>query len=129
MNIYVICPVRNQSTEQGFHLEKYIKTLEDNGNTVFYPMRDAPQSSKTGYEIVEAELQAIKEADEIHVCWDINSKGSHFDLGMCYALNKIIKMVHLFTPDGNEKSYVKTIEKYMADKNNTKTCDKTPKGN
>lgn len=111
MNIYIICPVRNQTSEQGIDIEKYIKELEKK-HTVFYPKRDAPQESETGYEIVESELNAIKEADEIHVFWDINSKGSHFDLGMCYSLNKKIIMKHLFNPDGQEKSYVKVIEKY-----------------
>jgi hypothetical protein len=110
MLIYIICPVRNQTNNQSINIEKYVKELEKENHSVFYPKRDAPQESKTGYEIVESELNAIKKADEIHVFWDINSKGSHFDLGMCYALNKRIIIKHLFTPDCEEKSYVKVIK-------------------
>ena len=112
MKIYVICPVRNQTKNQGIDIENYILKLEKNKHSVFYPKRDAPQENETGYEIVESELKAIKEADEIHVFWDINSKGSHFDLGMCYALNKKIKIIHEFIPDIKEKSYIKVIKKY-----------------
>jgi len=111
MKIYIICPVRNQTSEQGVDIEEYIKELEKD-HTVFYPKRDAPQKCETGYKIVESELKAIKNADEVHVFWDINSKGSHFDLGMCYALNKKIIIKHLFNPDVNEKSYVKVIKEY-----------------
>lgn len=112
MKIYIICPVRNQTSKQGIKIEDYIKKLEKEGHEIFYPMIHAPQESETGYEIVESELSAIKECNEVHVFWDINSKGSHFDLGMCYALNKKIKMIHLFQDDDKEKSYVKVIKKY-----------------
>jgi len=111
MNIYIICPVRNQEKDQGICIEEYISELEKE-NKVFYPMRDAPQESKTGYEIVESELKAIIESDEIHVFWDLNSKGSHFDLGMCYALNKKIIIKQLFQEDGKDKSYIKVIKEY-----------------
>ena len=114
--IYVICPVRNQDKKQGKILTKYIRDLELENIEVFYPMRDAPQKSETGYEIIDLELQKIKEADEVHVLWDVNSKGSHFDLGMAYALNKKIVFVHLFEKDNDGKSYVKAIKKYMEQK-------------
>jgi hypothetical protein len=112
MKIYIICPVRNQSQQQGLDIENYVRELEKI-HEVFYPKRDAPQRSETGFEIVETELRAIEEADEIHVFWDVNSKGSHFDLGMCYALGKKIIIKHLFQPDGVEKSYVKVVNEKM----------------
>jgi len=65
MNIYIICPVRNQSQEQDICILKYIDSLND--HTVFYPPLHAPQESETGYEIVESELQAMRNCDEVHV--------------------------------------------------------------
>jgi nucleoside 2-deoxyribosyltransferase len=112
MKIYIICPVRNVTKEQQEMLNNYVALLEKQGNSVYLPKRDAPQNSKTGYEIVEDELKAIKEADRIDIFWDINSKGSHFDLGMAYALNKHFRIVFLFQEDVKEKSYIKVIKKY-----------------
>jgi nucleoside 2-deoxyribosyltransferase len=109
MRIYVICPVRNISEDQKQTITIFVNRMERIGNQVYYPPRDAPQESKTGYEIVMSELEAIKACDHVVVFWDINSKGSHFDLGMAVALGKKISMEFLFEPDGKEKSYVKVI--------------------
>jgi hypothetical protein len=51
----------------------------------------------------------MKAADEVWVYWDVESKGSHFDLGMAFALSKRIKFKHLFQPDVFGKSYVKAL--------------------
>ncbi len=112
MNIYIICPVRRQKEFQGICIEKYVDELEKQGHTVFYPKRDAPQESETAYEIIESEFKAVQDCDEVHVFWDVESGGSHFDLGMAYALNKTIRMMHLFVPDVEGKSYIKVIEQY-----------------
>ena len=110
MKVYIICPVRNIDKWQSEVIEDYVKGLEQKGYRVFYPQRDAPQNSKTGLEIVLAELEAIKSCDEVHIFWDINSKGSHFDLGMAIALNKPLNLALSFMPDGNSKSYEKVIK-------------------
>ena len=111
--VYLICTVRQQTEKEGTIFDEYVKELKAKGVDVYYPMRDAPQDSITGYEIVEDELRAIKEADEIHVFWNVESKGSHFDLGMAYALRKKIKIVHLFQEDPpDKKTYVKAIAEY-----------------
>jgi len=112
MKFYIICPVRKITPEQINEQGEYVAKLEKEGFEVFYPPRDAPQESKTGYEIVMAELNAIKDCDEVHIFWDINSNGSHFDLGMVIALEKKIKIVKLYQPDVQEKSYMKVVEKY-----------------
>ncbi|MFW6219933.1 MAG: nucleoside 2-deoxyribosyltransferase [bacterium] len=112
MKIYIICPVRKQTEKQTKFIEKYVNEFEKNGHSVFYPKRDAPQECETGYRIIESELNAIKEADSIHVFWDVESKGSHFDLGMAYALNKDINFIYLFQSDSKGKSYVKAMKEY-----------------
>jgi hypothetical protein len=106
MNAYVICPVRNGTPEDVVH---YVEQLEAAGNSVHFPPRDAPQDDPTGTKICEAHLSALLGADEVHIFWDVNSKGSHFDLGMAYALRKPMRIVHLYQEDGPGKSYVKVI--------------------
>ena len=76
----------------------------------FYPKRDAPQNDKTGYNIVKSEVDAIKECDEVHIFWDVKSYGSHFDLGVAIALNKKLVLIHNFTKDIKNKSYLKVIK-------------------
>jgi nucleoside 2-deoxyribosyltransferase len=80
------------------------------GNEVHYPPENAPQDDPIGNLICEAHLNAMKECDEVHVFWDVNSKGSHFDLGMAYALGKTIVPMELFYPEGTEKSYWKVMQ-------------------
>ena len=93
MNIYVICPVRNQSDEQKLELENYKFKKEAEGDKVFLPHLDAPQKDISGVEIVRKEIEAINWADEVHLFWDSNSKGSHFDLGVAFALKKKIVII------------------------------------
>lgn len=72
-------------------------------------MRDAPQDCPTGQQICEVHLAAMRAADEVHVIWDVDSKGSHFDLGMAYALGKPIVGVETLQPDTPGKSYWKAV--------------------
>lgn len=112
MKIYLICPVRLAKEEDTKRIERYVEQLEKQGHQVFYPRRDADQNCDTGWKIVQAEIEAIWESDEIHVIWDVESKGSHFDLGVAMALNKLIKIVYLIHPDTSGKSYVKVMKAY-----------------
>lgn len=112
MRIYMICPVRNQTVEQQRDLPIYVAGQEALGHKVYYPPRNAPQQSATGVEIVTAEIDAIKEADEVHIFWDVTSSGSHFDLGAALALQKKIRLIHAYAPDVEGKSYLKVIQAY-----------------
>lgn len=109
MNIYLICPVRHATTAQRTAAEAHIRCLEYAGHDVFWPHRDAPQNCETGCRIVAAELEAMQAADMVYVMWDRESKGSHFDLGMAYALRKPIKRVLAFRGDKEGKSYWKVM--------------------
>lgn len=108
-NIYIICPVRVASESQSSEILRYVLKLETERYEVFYPLRDAPQESETGLEIVQTELEAIRKADEVHIFWDVNSKGSHFDLGMAIALRKPLRLISSFQKDIDGKSYEKVI--------------------
>ena len=79
-----------------------------------FPPRDVNQEDTEGWAICTAHLAAMMKVDEVHVFWDVNSKGSHFDLGMAFALGKKIRLVKLFAPDLEGKSYVQVIRRWEA---------------
>lgn len=110
MRIYVICPVRNADPETLAMIERHVASTEAAGHEVHFPPRDVDQDDPTGERICREHLAAMKLADEVHVFWDAKSSGSHFDLGMAWALGKRCVPVHLFQPDGQGKSYVKVMQ-------------------
>jgi hypothetical protein len=106
MNIYLICPVRNGTPGDVF---EYVRLREDTGDVVHYPPRDVNQDDPTGARICTEHRAAMDWCDECHVFWDSTSSGSHFDLGMAYALRKPIKLVRAYQEDGAGKSYQKAV--------------------
>ena len=116
MKIYIICAVRNAAPERVALLRRYAEGKRALGHDVHYPPDDAPQDDPTGEAICRTHLAAMQECDEVHVFWDVKSIGSHFDLGMAYALGKTIVPVACETPDGPEKSYWKVMCAYASRK-------------
>lgn len=108
-SVYLIMPVRQADEAMAARCREYLSLLEARGYTVHFPPRDAPQDDPTGQQICEMHRRAMVAADEVHVIWDVNSKGSHFDLGMAYALHKRIVAVALVHADSSEKSYWKAV--------------------
>lgn len=108
--IYVICPVRHADPFVLNAIELYVAQLERSGERVHFPPRDAPQDCQTGAGICRAHLEAMVSSHAVHVFWDHESKGSHFDLGMAYALGKhLIPVKHLRGDDPPGKSYWKVM--------------------
>jgi len=95
---YLLGPVRQVGPEQRAVIEGYKNKLVEKGLRVFDPIVDAPQESKTGYEIVMAELQWLKKMrrskdeggnPEVAVFWTNTppySEGSRVDAGMVLGL-------------------------------------------
>jgi len=109
MRIYIICPVRNADPVVIERMRGYANFLKLNGHNVHYPPDDIPQNDPTGKVINTMHRDAMIKADEVHVFWDIKSSGSHFDLGMAYALYKKIVLVEAFQSDNEGKSYLKAV--------------------
>ncbi len=109
MKIYLIMPVRMADPAVTKLAHAHMEALESRGDEVHYPPRDAPQDDPTGRVICETHRAAMLEADEVHIFWDVNSKGSHFDLGMAYALGKKIVPWGITEPDPPGKSYWKAV--------------------
>jgi nucleoside 2-deoxyribosyltransferase len=109
VKVYLICPVRNCPAEVLASISEYVKEQELFGHKIHWPHRDVSQSDPTGSAICATHLAAMRNADEVHVIWDVESKGSHFDLGMAYALNKRVVAVKTVRPDTDGKSYWKVM--------------------
>lgn len=87
MKAYIICPVRGVTIAERVELDDYVAALEATGVQAHYPPRDVDQTDDgIGMNICSAHRDAMLLADEIHVYWNQASTGSHFDLGMAFAL-------------------------------------------
>ncbi|OGC54793.1 hypothetical protein A2797_00785 [candidate division WWE3 bacterium RIFCSPHIGHO2_01_FULL_48_15] len=88
--IFIICPVRNASEESNAYIRGYVERLEERGHKVHWPMRDTKQDDPTGGLMVcRDNFEAILAADEVHIFWDPESRGSRFDGGMLFALLRL----------------------------------------
>ena len=92
LNIFIICTVRKASEEYKLNLERYVDRLERFGNFVHLPHRDTDQS-RTGIEICERNRLAILGADEVHIFYNSESQGTHFDMGVAFAYRKKIRII------------------------------------
>jgi len=95
--VFVICPVRMADTATRQKLEAYKIKLEAQGYEVHLPHMDTNQH-ETGYEICRENVDKIWEAHEVHIFFNPESIGSHFDLGATFLAcsldeNKIIKVI------------------------------------
>lgn len=90
--IYILCNIRVMSDEVRQQLNEYVIELTNKGYLVQLPHQDDNQN-KSGYEICQQNMKYIKKADEIHIFYNNQSKGLHFDLGMAFILKKPIVVV------------------------------------
>jgi hypothetical protein len=100
--IYILCPVTIATKEDDAELVAYVDMLEEEGHKVHLPARDTDQDADT-FNICLQNSAAIQEADEVHIFYRSDSLGSHFDLGVTFALKYLL---------GNKKT-VKVVEKTM----------------
>ncbi len=112
MKIYIICPVRGVSDEKQSVIDSYASGMEDDGHEVHNPKYAVEQDDDTGYGICKGHLEGMRSCDEVVVFYDETSKGSFFDLGMAYALDKPIFFEEFFTEKPSTKCYPLAMEEY-----------------
>jgi len=105
MRIHLICPVRNATEEQQREIDEYAIKLENEGHIVHNPKYAVDQNDPSGWNICMAHLKSMEISDRVDVFWDPTSYGSHFDLGMVFALRLPVKIVKMYDERKNEKSY------------------------
>ena len=111
MKIFIICTVRNATPEYKTRLENYVKSLEEYGHTVHLPHRDTDQNAK-GYNICKQNAAAIFAADEVHILYSSTSQGTHFDMGVAFALNKKIVVIEA-EPMTEGKSFNRMLDEWQ----------------
>jgi len=89
---FLICPVRGHDPEE---TRAVVKELESRDFDVHWPPRDTDQDDSIGLRICRDNRDAIEAADVVHVVWDGASQGVLFDLGMAFALNKVVIPIEL----------------------------------
>ena len=110
MKIFIICSVRGADEAYREKLEIYVDKLEDEGHIVHLPHRNTNQKA-TGLAICTQNMHAIKDADEIHIFYNPNSKGTHFDMGVSFGLNKKIKIIESVEYDEG-KSFSRMLDEW-----------------
>lgn len=110
--VFIICSVRGASEEYRIKLENYVSELENKGVIVHLPHRDTNQNAR-GFDICIQNANAIKDSDEVHIFYNSSSQGTHFDMGVAFALNKLIIVVE------NEKysegkSYPRMLDEWQS---------------
>ncbi len=108
--IFIICSVRGASWEYQLELESYVEDLEERGCKVHLPHRDTNQQAR-GLDICKQNMEAIKQADEVHVFYNHTSQGTHFDMGVAFALGKDIVVVQN-EEYGEGKSYPRMLDEW-----------------
>lgn len=110
MKIFVICSVRGMEQDYRDKLENYVYDLETKGHEVHLPHRDTDQGG-TGFGICLENVAAIKSADEIHIFYSPESKGTHFDMGAAFALGKKLVVVDN-VEYGEGKSFPRMLDEW-----------------
>lgn len=114
MRVFIICSVRGASDEYRAMLENYVSDLEQVGIIVHLPHRDTDQTGK-GIDICSQNKAAIAAADEVHIFYSSKSQGTHFDMGVAFALGKKIVVVEN-EPFGEGKSYPRMLHEWENNK-------------
>lgn len=109
--IFIICTVRGASEEYKKKLEDYVAKLEKEGCEVHLPHRDTNQQA-SGYNICIQNTRAIAMCNEVHVFYNPESQGTHFDLGVSFAFGRKVVVVENVPYDVNQKSFAKMIDEW-----------------
>lgn len=113
MKIFIICSVRGADSTYLKKLNGYAKYLEDDGHKVHLPPRNTRQDAK-GIDICKQNMEAIRNADQVHVFYSPDSQGTHFDLGVAFALKKKIIVVESVQYI-NGKSFSRMLVEWMTE--------------
>lgn len=98
MTIYIISPIKTITEKQANRLEKYVKKLESEGHSIYWPFVDTDQTLDI-FSISVTNLIAMMKANQIHIAWSEESK---FEYGMAFARNKMVIPIPGFFPRSPE---------------------------
>lgn len=110
--MFIICTVRGASEEYKKKLEDYVALKEYEGWEVHLPHRDTNQNA-TGYEICTQNAKAIAASHEVHIFYNPDSQGTHFDMGVAFAFGRKVVVVEN-PPYGEGKSFGRMLDEWSS---------------
>ena len=114
MKIFVICSVRGATEEYKKFLEEYAERLIELGHEVYLPHKDTKQN-QIGIQICRDNREGIRNTDEVHVSYRETSTGTHFDMGMAFALGKKVRIIDS-DPFNEKKSFARFLWEWESGK-------------
>jgi len=92
---FVICTVRGATEEYKKELETFVTQKEDDGWEIHLPHRDTKQDAR-GIDICIENFDAIFSSDKVFVFYNPDSQGTHFDMGVAFAISQLIRNGDVF---------------------------------
>lgn len=111
--IFIICSVRGINKEYREKLEEHTLKLLNQGYKVHLPYRDTDQTAK-GIDICTQNMLAISDSDEVHIFYNSESQGTHFDMGVAFALGKKIVIIEN-EEFGESKSFPRMLTEWESE--------------
>jgi nucleoside 2-deoxyribosyltransferase len=96
------------STAYQDKINKYAEKLRKKGHEVLIPVFDTWKDA-TVLEILTENRRLMRMADEVHMIYDGRSDGTKFDFGMCFAMEKPLRIIYM-----NNKHLVDGMYEYEA---------------
>jgi nucleoside 2-deoxyribosyltransferase len=104
---FVICSVRKATAEMLEELDRIYEKYTKLGYDVYLPHKRTNQEG-SGYAICTENYEAISKANIVIVVYYKESTGTHFDMGMAFALGKEIIVEHALIESGG-KHYARML--------------------
>ena len=82
------------STAYQDKIKKYAEELREKGHEVLIPVFDSWENA-TVLDILTENRRLMRLADEVHMIYDGRSDGTKFDFGMCFAMEKPLKIIYM----------------------------------
>jgi len=108
--IFIICAVRSAEPLYIAKIASYVAVLKERGHEVYCPPFDTNQQA-SGYDICRQNQAAIIRADEVHIFYNSKSQGTHFDMGVAFALGKRVVIVENESY-GEGKSFPRMLDEW-----------------
>lgn len=94
-DIFFISPVNGISVADESNCRSYIGSRVDEGMKIYFPLDDTKQDGDfIGNRICDDNLKAIRESETVDLYLAKSSKGSFFDLGASFYLDKLLYIVN-----------------------------------
>ncbi|HLC59313.1 MAG TPA: hypothetical protein VJH34_02205 [archaeon] len=94
IDVFIIMPVRGITDDERKYIDSHIENLKQQGKKVYVPLYHTDQNDPIGFRICTDNMNAIRDAKEVHIYFNPDSQGTLFDTGMMFALGKPLRLIN-----------------------------------